>query len=76
MEKCPVCGGDGRETCDNPDHAFIKAVGGEIGRLGCPVCSNDPDHKVPGGGPCEICAGSGEVTDAVCREWTFGLAAE
>lgn len=58
-EQCPACGGDGRETCDNPDHGFIAAVGGEIGRLGCPCCGHDPDHKMSG--PCPECSGTGLI---------------
>ena len=61
--ECYACGGDGKETCDNPDHGFIEFVGGEIGRLGCPVCGHDPDHKVPNGGPCDICNGTGFIED-------------
>lgn len=68
MLKCPECGGTGTEICDNPDHGFISAVGGEIGRLGCPVCGRDELHRVPNS-VCEICKGSGvaemvEVEDA------------
>ncbi len=36
---------EGIERCDNPDHGFINAVGGEIGRLGCPGCGGDPDGE-------------------------------
>ena len=57
---CPDCGGDGIETCTNPDHGFIGAMGGEIGRLGCPVCGHDPDHKVRGE-KCGTCDGDGIV---------------
>lgn len=46
MYYCPACGGDGKETCNNPDHGFISSVAGEIGRLGCPVCGHDENHKV------------------------------
>lgn len=60
-EECEICGGDGKETCDNPDHAFIDGIGGEIGRLGCPWCGHDSKHKVVGGGKCENCKGSGFV---------------
>jgi len=35
--KCPACNGDGKETCNNPDHGFISFIGGELGRLGCHV---------------------------------------
>lgn len=66
---CPCCFGDGKETCDNPDHGFITACGGEIGRLGCPVCGHDEKHKVPGGGSCEICNGKGKVTYPVALEY-------
>ena len=60
---CQDCGGDGRETCNNPDHGFILCSSGDIGRLGCPVCGHDPKHKVPGGGSCETCNGTGLVDD-------------
>lgn len=58
---CEACGGDGKETCNNPDHGFIDAVSGEIGRLGCPVCGYDENYKVPNGGICEPCAGTGKI---------------
>jgi hypothetical protein len=67
--ECPLCGGDGRETCDNPDHGFISAIGGETARLGCPCCGHDPDHKVPNGGECDLCDGRGWVTMAQKHEW-------
>lgn len=61
---CPECGGDGKETCNNPDHGLISAMSfHEIGRIGCPVCGHDPRHKVPGGGKCDICKGTGKVTE-------------
>lgn len=60
---CPCCNGDGKETCTNPDHGFISAMGfHDIGRLGCPVCGHDPKHKVKNGGPCISCDGAGRVT--------------
>lgn len=68
LVECPVCSGDGKETCGNPDHGFIVAIGGETGRLGCPVCGHDPYHKVPGGGKCDFCEGSGEVTESRAAE--------
>lgn len=58
---CPLCGGDGKETCSNPDHGFIEAMPGEIGRLGCLVCGHDPKHKVKNGGLCEVCNGNGKI---------------
>lgn len=64
---CPECSGDGKETCNNPDHGFISSgFSGEFGRLGCPVCGHDEYHKVPGGGNCESCNGIGRVTKEVC----------
>jgi len=61
LEDCETCGGDGKETCNNPDHGFIEALGGEIGRLGCPVCGHDENYKVPNGGKCEDCNGTGKI---------------
>lgn len=59
---CPDCGGDGKETCNNPDHGFISAMSWhDIGRLGCPVCGHAPDHKVINGGDCETCKGTGLI---------------
>lgn len=59
-EICTMCGGDGKETCDNPDHGFIDAlVFSDVGRLGCPVCGHSGNHKVKNGGPCEDCNGTG-----------------
>jgi hypothetical protein len=62
--ECYMCGGDGKETCDNPDHGFIEHMGGaELRRLGCPVCGHDPDYKVPDGGDCEVCNGTGMIDE-------------
>lgn len=55
---CRVCGGDGKETCDNPDHNIFYGLYHENPH-GCPCCGNDPDHKVKGGGACWHCAGTG-----------------
>lgn len=68
MKDCWMCGGDGKETCDNPDHGFISSFGGEIGRLGCPVCGYDPNFKVKGGGKCEICNGTGKLDENGSQE--------
>lgn len=62
---CPMCDGDGKETCSNPDHGFIVAIGGELGRLGCPCCGHDEYHKIPNGGKCEVCDGMGKVTESM-----------
>ena len=59
---CPECNGDGKETCTNPDHGLITMFSfHEIGRLGCPVCGHDPDHKVYNGGDCDLCLGVGKI---------------
>jgi len=58
--ECPVCHGDGVARCDNPDHGFISLTGDEIGRLGCPVCGHDPEHRVKGE-KCEMCDGTGSL---------------
>lgn len=57
---CPTCGGDGIERCDNPDHGFIDAVGGEIGRLGCPCCGHDQYRRI-NGSKCPDCHGTGKL---------------
>lgn len=44
--ECEECGGDGIARCDNPDHGFIDAVGGETRRLGCPVCGYDDYNRI------------------------------
>lgn len=59
--ECDACGGDGKETCQNPDHGFISAMPGDIGRLGCPVCGHDENHKILDGGDCEECDGDGSL---------------
>lgn len=68
--RCPACGGDGKETCNNPDHGFIEAMPGETGRLGCPVCGHDPKHKVNRGkNTCPECGGHGHVLPAFFEEY-------
>lgn len=75
MYQCPCCGGDGKETCNNPDHGFIVNMPGEIGRLGCPGCGHSPNHKVKSGGPCITCGGAGVIVleefDKFCEETGF-----
>jgi hypothetical protein len=66
---CFCCGGDGKDTCTNPDHGFISAMPGDIGRLGCPVCGHDPYHKVPSGGDCECCKGKGFMELDEWEKW-------
>lgn len=60
---CPDCGGDGVETCNNPDHGFITSglsVTNELTRLGCPCCGHDPNHKIKGC-ECDRCNGTGTI---------------
>lgn len=59
-EKCTECGGDGVAVCNNPDHHFISAGGGELSRLGCPGCGHDPNFKIHGEA-CENCKGTGKI---------------
>lgn len=58
---CETCGGDGKETCTNPDHGFIHDMPGDTSVLGCPICGHAPYYKVPNGGICEDCGGAGYV---------------
>ena len=69
---CPDCGGDGKETCHNPDHGFLSGVMSIMGanESACPCCGHDEDHKMKkyiGNGKyeynkCETCKGVGRVT--------------
>lgn len=69
MFVCPSCGGDGKETCNNPDHGFIQMHSfHDIGRIGCPCCGNDERHKIYQWkgisriqNDCEHCGGKGKV---------------
>lgn len=65
MSKCTWCGGDGKEHCDNPDHAFNVAIGGETARLGCPLCKYPDSTLIVNGGDCENCNGTGMVTGLI-----------
>ncbi|MEA1848975.1 hypothetical protein U9K52_08645 [Chryseobacterium sp. MHB01] len=63
---CFLCGGDGKETCTNPDHGFI-GFGSPISFLGanesrCPCCGFDPNHKMPNGLECDCCEGKGYIS--------------
>lgn len=75
--KCPACGGDGINTCNNPDHGFMS-IGFDA--HGCPCCGNDPNHKVSKYRdgktvylPCEYCKGTGKLSKEECvkilHEW-------
>lgn len=60
--KCPDCGGDGVETCHNPDHGFLRGVIGAVysaNESACPCCGHHPDFKMKG--ICETCKGTGRV---------------
>lgn len=60
VEKCEECMGTGYEICNNPDHGFISSMPGDIGRLGCPACGHDEQHRIMSS-KCPICKGSGMV---------------
>lgn len=60
---CSACGGDGREHCNNPDHEFSYAIGGETRRLGCPLCKFPDSTLIVNGGKCEDCNGTGVSKD-------------
>ncbi|ECO5948693.1 hypothetical protein G4F23_002958 [Salmonella enterica] len=67
---CPDCCGDGKETCHNPDHGFIEAMSfHDLGRIGCPCCGHDAKRKVPNGGKCETCNGSGSVDEKCAKQF-------
>lgn len=76
---CPDCGGDGKETCHNPDHGFISAFGSsgipgsgsyELGRLGCPCCGHHPEYKVNRGkNKCDTCNGEGTTDYYTAKQW-------
>jgi hypothetical protein len=59
LKKCKECNGTGYEICDNPDHGFIDAMGGDIGRIGCPLCGHDEEHRILSS-VCEACEGKGQ----------------
>lgn len=82
--KCPACGGDGKETCNNPDHGFLRYVIGAIksaNESACPCCGHDEDHKifkyVDGKRVkviCYECSGKGVVNDLIVKKyWTNGI---
>ncbi len=60
--ECSECNGTGMEICSNPDHGFIAAMPGDIGRLGCPCCGHDELHRIPNT-VCHVCRGSGKNSD-------------
>lgn len=65
---CPTCGGDGIERCTNPDHGFISELSfTDIGRLGCPCCGHDPEHRIMGS-KCPDCNGTGIIEVAKTTE--------
>ena len=67
-DPCESCGGDGVDTCSNPDHGFIEAVPGDIGRLGCPVCRSWVAHKNPTLEKCDHCKKKRKEVWRKCRK--------
>ncbi len=71
MVVCPDCGGDGKETCNNPDHGFLSAVIRTVkgvNESACPCCGHDEDHKIyfykdgkRQQRKCETCKGFGNI---------------
>lgn len=56
--RCLDCGGDGIETCRNPDHGFLDAIHfTDQGRIGCPGCGHDTYFKIRNSA-CPTCDGS------------------
>lgn len=75
---CPVCGGDGMETCNNPDHGFLEGIVSQTGthsagESACPVCGHSTDHKT--GKKCPECNGTGimEFNQAMEISEQYGL---
>lgn len=68
MVTCYECGGDGRETCTNPDHTR-ENKNGDMVRVNfnfcCPVCGYSENGKVPNGGTCSVCNGTGAISAEV-----------
>ena len=60
--KCIECNGTGMEICSNPDHGFISAMPGDVGRIGCPCCGSDELHRIPNT-KCGVCGGTGVIDD-------------
>lgn len=63
QEACPDCGGDGIETCNNPDHGFLNMIGSVVGanESSCPCCGHSSDHKISNS-KCPTCLGTGKIT--------------
>jgi len=80
--KCLSCGGDGKETCNNPDHGFLSMMSGSgllnANESACPCCGHSQDHKIrkwdqKAGGyfspPCYECCGTGLMTEAQATQY-------
>lgn len=71
--KCFCCGGDGKETCSNPDHDFLSMMDGvflNANESACPCCGHDPEHKIKKWvngkfiyNKCWECDGTGELSE-------------
>ena len=75
--RCLSCGGDGKETCNNPDHGFLSMMNGSgalnANESACPCCGHSADHKIrkwdPETGkyyypPCYECSGTGLMSES------------
>ena len=73
---CPLCSGDGKETCSNPDHGFLSMISFRgANESACPCCGHDENHKIQNGGICEVCKGCGMITklefDQFCVDYNY-----
>lgn len=77
---CPDCGGDGNETCHNPDHGFLEGVMSLKGanESACPCCGHNEDYKITKYNKetekreyctCYTCNGSGSVTESIGNKY-------
>lgn len=76
-QPCQACGGDGIETCDNPDHGLLDAMsfrGANESR--CPCCGHDKQYKIRGS-ECPDCTDGHThiiVQDKPCEACYIGIA--
>lgn len=68
---CPACCGDGKETCNNPDHGLLNALSFKSANESrCPCCGHDPNYKIRFWKDdkwqqrnCEYCEGTGTMSE-------------
>lgn len=80
--RCLSCGGDGKETCNNPDHGLLSMMNGagalNANESACPCCGHSDDHKIRKwdqqtgkyfNPPCWECSGTGVMTERQANEY-------